>query len=298
MVQWTKMEIFQFIYINKQMKVLKGLLLISIVYLSIADAIGQVKGKLFIIGGGERSSELIADLVNTSDFRPQDYIVILPMATSVPEESIAYISEQISKFSNHKITSFNFTKDQANNKHEWIDSVRNARLVYVTGGDQNKFMDIVRNSKLYDAMHYAYQNGSTLAGTSAGAAIMSKVMITGGQKQNPKADSFREIKADNVEVASGMGFLNNIIIDQHFIIRSRYNRLLSVLYDYSDKILIGVDEGTALVVSGNEGRVSGDSQVIVVKNPKNKKVSANGKVIYQDAKISLYLHGQKIKLKN
>ena len=241
---------------------------------------------------------MIKDLVTTSNLRSDDYIVILPMATSVPEESIAFISEQLSKVSDHKITSFNFSKEQANSKVEWIDSVRNARLIYVTGGDQNKFMDIVRSSKLYDAMHQAYRNGATISGTSAGAAIMSEIMITGAQKNDPRADSFREIKADNSEVATGMGFLKNIIIDQHFIMRSRYNRLLSVLYDNSDKMVIGIDEGTALVVSGNKGRVSGDSQIVVIKNPKNKRISSKGKVSFQDAKLSLYQHGQEFKLKN
>ena len=256
------------------------------------------KGKLFIIGGGERSSALIEDLVKTSELSSTDYIVILPMATSVPEESIAYISKQISEFSNNKIVSFNFTKEQANNNTNWIDSVKNARLIYVTGGDQNKFMEIVRDSKLYEAMHQAYRDGATISGTSAGAAIMSKVMITGSQKQDSKSDSFREIKADYVEVSSGMGFLKNVIIDQHFIIRSRYNRLLSVLYDHSDKTVVGIDEGTALVVSKNKARVSGDSQVFVVNNPKNKKITSNGNVSFQQANLSLYVHGQEFKLKN
>lgn len=271
------------------------LLPILIMFMSLAHA---QKGKLFIIGGGERSSALIADLVKTSELRSTDYIVILPMATSVPEESIAYISEQISEFSNNKIVSFNFSKKQANNNTNWIDSVKNARLIYVTGGDQNKFMEIVRDSKLYEAMHQAYRDGATISGTSAGAAIMSQIMITGSQKQDSKSDSFREIKGDYVEFSSGMGFLKNVIIDQHFIMRSRYNRLLSVLYDHSDKTVIGIDEGTALVVSKNKARISGDSQVLVVNNPKNKKIMPNGKVSFKQANLSLYVHGQEFKLKN
>jgi cyanophycinase len=271
------------------------LLPILIMFMTLAHA---QEGKLFIIGGGERSSALIADLVNTSELRSKDYIVILPMATSVPEESIAYISEQISEFSNNKIVSFNFTKEQANSNTNWIDSVKNAGLIYVTGGDQNKFMEIVRNSKLYDAMHQAYRAGSTISGTSAGAAIMSEIMITGSPKQDSKSDSFREVKADYVEVSSGMGFLKNIIIDQHFIMRSRYNRLLSVLYDHSDKTVVGIDEGTALVISKNKARVSGGSQILVVDKPRNKKITPNGKVSFQHANLSLYLHGQEFTLNN
>ena len=280
------------------MRLLNICLLVIALCLSTSNIFGQNKGKLFIIGGGDRSQELLSDLVSTADLRPNDYIVVLPMATSIPEESVAYISEQISAFAKQKIVSFNFDKEQANQKIAWIDSVKNARLIFITGGDQNKFMDVVRGSKLYHALHEAYGNGATISGTSAGAAVMSQIMITGGQKGNMKSESFREIKTDYVEVASGMGFMKNIIIDQHFIIRSRYNRLISLFADYSDKMVIGIDEGTALVVSGNKARVSGDSQIIVLEKPKNKKVFSNGKVSFQDIRLSIYAHGQEFKLRN
>lgn len=267
------------------------------VYLFIGNAFAQTLGKLFIIGGGDRSEALIEDLVKTADLGKQDYIVILPMATSVPEESITYISEQLSRFTTNKIVSFNFSKEDANSHTAWIDSVRHARLIYITGGDQNKFMEVVRDSKLYQAMHQAYKSGSTISGTSAGAAVMSEVMITGGQKNNAKADSFKEVKADYVEFATGMGFLRNVIVDQHFIVRSRYNRLLSILYDHKDKMVVGVDEGTALVVQGNKARVSGVSQVLVIDKPQKSKITSSGKISFEKANLSLYTHGQQFKLK-
>ncbi|MBE8719249.1 cyanophycinase [Sphingobacterium pedocola] len=264
---------------------------------AVGSAYGQDKGSLFIIGGGDRSPALVKDLVETAHLRPNDYIVVLPMATSIPEESVAYISGQLSEFSQHVITSFNFTKEQANNSQSWIDSVQNARLIYITGGDQNKFMDVVQGTKLYDALHLAYRKGATISGTSAGAAVMSQLMITGEQHQKKDGDSFREVKSKNAVTAQGMGFLTNAIIDQHFIIRSRYNRLLSVLVDHPDKTLIGIDEGTAIVVTGKKVRVTGDSQVIVVSAPKKVQVSDTDTVSFKDANLSLYSHGQNFKLK-
>ncbi|MCI0922207.1 cyanophycinase [Sphingobacterium rhinopitheci] len=268
------------------------ILLLSVYALT---SFAQQKGSLFIIGGGTRSPELVQRMVNSADLKPTDYIVILPMATSEPIESITYISEQIQAFSKHKITAFNFTKDQADTKKDWIDSVRNARLIYVTGGDQNKFMDVVRGTKLYDAMHSAFRDGATIAGTSAGAAIMSQVMITGDQREN--SNSIQTVSKDNIITTSGMGFLQSAIIDQHFIIRSRYNRLLSVLVDNPTKTLIGVDEGTALIVRGQEVQVVGDSQVLVVSRPQNIKVNKNKKVSFSDAQISLFTNGEYFKIK-
>lgn len=258
---------------------------------------GQSKGKLFIIGGGDRSVELMEELVQTANLRPTDYIVVLPMATSIPEESIAYISGQLAEHCKNPIASFNFTKAQANDNQAWIDSVKNARLIYITGGDQNKFMEVVRGSKLYEAMHVAHRNGATISGTSAGAAVMSQVMITGAQRGKSETDSFKEVKKSSVVTSDGMGFLANAIIDQHFIIRSRYNRLLSVLSDHPDKTVIGIDEGTAIVVTGKKVSVVGDSQVVVIAGPKNLNIIDNDKATFKKAKLSLYTHGQHFKLK-
>lgn len=276
---------------------MKGFIKLSVLFvllLSSSSIFAQAKGKLFIIGGGSRSAELVQSMLNTASLGSSDYIVILPMATSVPEESIAVISEQLNAVKKHKIVSYNFNRAQANDNQSWIDSVRHARLIYVTGGDQNKFMDVVRGTKLYDAMHAAYQSGATIAGTSAGAAIMSEVMITGEQKQD--AEGVRTVAKDNIVTSSGMGFLKTAIIDQHFIYRSRYNRMLSVLLDYPTKTLIGVDEGTAIIVHGQDVTIVGDSQVVVAEKPKNIKINKQDNVSFTNASISLYTEGERFKL--
>lgn len=272
---------------------------ISILFLLfslIGNGFAQTKGKLFIIGGGSRSAELTQSMLNTAELRPTDYIVILPMATSEPEESVAFLSKQLAPLSKAKIAAFNFTKEEADHKGAWLDSVRHARLIYVTGGDQNKFMDVVRGTKLYTILHQAFQSGATIAGTSAGAAIMSEVMITGEQKDDAK--SIQIVSKDNIVTSSGMGFLKNAIIDQHFIVRSRYNRLISTLLDNPTKTLIGIDEGTAVIVKGNYLQVVGDSQVVLMSSPKNIKVDQRNKVSFSDAKMSLLTQGEVFRLSN
>ena len=82
------MAIYPFIFTNKLMQRNQLYALILALCMSLGQVVAQ-QGKLFIIGGGERSEELIEDLVKTADMKEQDYIVILPMATSVPEESVA-----------------------------------------------------------------------------------------------------------------------------------------------------------------------------------------------------------------
>ena len=258
---------------------------------------GQKKGNLFIIGGGTRTPELMNELVRTADPAAGDYIVILTMATSVPEESYESIRSQLAGLCTNKITNFNFTKAEANEKVSWIDSVRNAKLIYVVGGDQNKFMEVVNGSALYSSLHEAYKNGATISGTSAGAAIMSQIMITGEEKDKENKNTFKEIRSNNVVTSEGMGFINKAIIDQHFIKRSRYNRLISVLADHPGKMVIGIDESTAIVVTGKKVRVVGESQVVVISNPKKLKITIKGRVSFKNARLSLFEAGDRFKLK-
>ncbi len=273
-----------------------GLLLIAFIGASFFGY-AQSKGSLFIIGGGERSDAMVKDMVETAKLSATDYIVILPMATSVPEESISYVSGQIVKVCANRIASFNFTKAQADDNQSWIDSVKNARMIYITGGDQNKFMAVVLGTKLYDAMHVAFKNGATIAGTSAGAAVMSQIMITGEDRGKKSSESFKEVKVNSTVTTQGMGFISSAIIDQHFIIRGRYNRLLSVLGDHPDKTVIGIDEATAIIVTGKKATVTGQSQVVVITKPKKLTLFGKDKITFKNATLSLYSPGQSFSLK-
>lgn len=275
----------------------RALIFLAVFSFTMSLAYGQKKGNLFIIGGGERSAELLEALIKTADFGMSDYIVILPMASGVPDESVAYIRSQLSEYCKNPVTSFNFTQAQANDHSSWIDSVRNARLIYIAGGDQNRFMNVVRGTRLYDAIHQAFDKGATISGTSAGAAVMSEIMITGEEKDKKGNGNFKVIKKDNVITFRGMGFITKAVIDQHFIMRSRYNRLLSVLADHPDKMVIGIDESTAIIVKGTRVEVAGESQVLVVSRPKKLKVSGKDKVAFKNAKLSLFTAGDTFELK-
>src|SRR5262249_19379680 len=93
--------------------------------------------------------------------------------------------------------------------------------------------------------------GGVIGGTSAGAAIMSRVMITGGREK--------------ATVGTGFGFLPGVVVDQHSLRRSRVNRLLGVLADHPGLAGIAVDEATALVVRQDRWQVLGKSYVVVCR---------------------------------
>lgn len=190
------------------------------------------KGKLFIIGGGDRPPGLMQSLAATAALQADDYVVVLPMSGGSPDTSFYYFKEDWQLVSDKKVVNFNFTSATINHK-DWLDSLQKAKLIFITGGDQDRFMQVVENTPVYKAIHQAYKNGATIAGTSAGAAVMSQHMITGRQLTDTVyRATFRKLTAENIEFKNGLGLINNAIVDQHFVVRSRYNRLLSALAVY------------------------------------------------------------------
>lgn len=268
-------------------------LALSLAFLS-ASAQQPPKGKLFIIGGGSRSNDLIKKLVETADLKNKDYIVVLPMASELPVESFQGIAKQIAEVVPNKVTSFNFSKATTGGK-KWVDSLRKAKLIYIAGGSQDRFMDVVKNTPVYEAIHSAYRNGSTVAGTSAGAAVMSKVMITGQQLAGDTTyrETFDKLWDKNIEFKEGLGLVDSVIIDQHFLKRSRHNRLISALAAHPDFTCIGIDESTAIIVSGKNIEVTGESQVITISDPKSLKINPKGLIQMQDMRFGIYGDGEK-----
>lgn len=256
------------------------------------------KGKLFIIGGGDRSDELMKQVLNTAELSKKDYIVVLPMSSEEPDSSFIFFKTQMVKLTTNPIVMLNFNKETAQNK-KLTDSVQNAKLIFISGGDQTRFMSVVNNTPIKTAIQKAYQNGSTISGTSAGAAVMSEKMITGNQKlQKEYTGTFSSIRYDNLETSEGLGLLKTAVIDQHFLKRNRYNRLLSALIEFPALTGIGIDEATAIIVRNNQIEVAGESEVIVVKNPKGiLKSKKDNLVSVEKLEMSIYTAGQKFNIK-
>ncbi|QBN17577.1 cyanophycinase [Flavobacterium nackdongense] len=256
------------------------------------------KGKLFIIGGGKRSDQLMTQLLSISSLQKKDYIVVLPMSSEEPDSAYIYFKKQVEKLTPNPIVMLNFNKTTATNK-VLVDSLQKAKLIFISGGDQTRFMGVVSKTPVFDAIHQAYQNGSTISGTSAGAAVMCEHMITGNQKLEKKyTETFDNIRYDNLETAEGLGLIKNVIIDQHFLKRSRYNRLLSGLVEFPTHIGIGIDESTAIIVRNKEIEIAGESEVIVVQNPKGiTKAPKNNVVGIEGLEMSIYYAGQQFKIK-
>ncbi|MEQ8927549.1 MAG: cyanophycinase [Fulvivirga sp.] len=262
------------------------------------EIINTAKGQLFIIGGGKRPPILVNKIIELANLKRGGYGIILPMSSSEPDSAIYYSKLQFTEAGITNITGMNIKKGELPTRAQ-IDSLSNASLIYISGGDQNKFMDIIAGTDIRKAIKTAYTNGSVIAGTSAGAAVMSEVIITGDERNYPDYDNtLRSIEGNNIITAEGLGLLTTAIVDQHFIKRARYNRLFSVCIEYPQLMGLGIDESTAIIVKGDSAEVIGLSQVIRVINKDNELHKNNHLLGAKNLQVSVLLPGDKFSLVN
>ncbi|WP_182867952.1 cyanophycinase [Stieleria mannarensis] len=131
---------------------------------------------------------------------------------------------------------------------EFVQPLLTASAVWFDGGSQQRIANAYLDSRVDSELRQLLLRGGVIGGTSAGAAIQSRVMIAGG-KNEPK-------------ISTGLGFLPEAIIDQHFLKRNRLARSLAALRQHPNLIGLGIDEGTALVVEGGATEVIGKSYVL------------------------------------
>ena len=255
-------------------------------------------GKLFIIGGGSRGPALVQRMIMEAGLDTAGYAIILPMSSSEPDSAVFYAKKQFTENGIENVIGMHFNIND-NVAQSTLDSLTHASMIYISGGDQRRFMEVVNETAIEDAIANAYQQGAMIAGTSAGAAVMSQMMITGDEKKHPEYQStFSSMEFENIIIDEGLGLLDNdIIIDQHFVERSRYNRLLTAIIEFPEKTGIGISESTAILVSGDSAEVVGQSQVIKFSNPEGNQKVVNGLLGAENLNLSVYLPGDKFKLK-
>ena len=138
--------------------------------------------------------------------------------------------------------------------------------IWFSGGDQALLTAALLDTPIHARMLELYAAGCLIGGTSVGAAVMSEVMITGDEKRTKNEDElWQTVEADNVVRVRGFGFVKNVIIDQHFLVRRRQNRLISLVLENPALLGAGIDEATAILVRPDgKWEILGESQVYVV----------------------------------
>lgn len=255
----------------------------------------QTKGSLVIIGGGDRPDYVMEKIMQLAGGKKAK-LVIIPNASGEPVETAEYQKKGLNRLGYENI-SYIYGKRAELDTPEILAKLDGVTGIFFSGGDQSVLTRDLLGTKFLARIKEIYRQGGVISGTSAGAAVMSKIMLTGDEKKNKDSSSaFITIEKDNVDTKEGFGFLENVIVDQHFIKRKRYNRLMSLMYENPKLLGIAIDEATAIVVTGGDKfEVLGESQVMVMNatKAKNIRTDKHGNFAAEGMIIDLLINGDK-----
>ncbi|MGK7877826.1 MAG: cyanophycinase [Xenococcaceae cyanobacterium] len=168
--------------------------------------------------------------------------------------------------------------------------------VFLTGGDQLRLCGLLAETPLMERVRQRVQQGEiTLAGTSAGAAVMGHHMIAGGSSGESPNRSL-------VDMAMGLGIIPEVIVDQHFHNRNRMARLLSAISNHPDHLGVGIDEDTCAIFEKNGLlQVMGRGTVTIIdaremSYTNQPKVNTNEPLSLHNLRVHILSHGDRYNL--
>jgi cyanophycinase len=237
------------------------------------------KGKLIIIGGavdkGSFTENVFADhvddnlnffekgilrrIINESKHQKESRIEIVPTASKIPALVGSEYAKALGHLGAENVGVINIeTREKANDK-EVLERIKNADVIFFTGGDQLRLTSIFGGTAIHDLLLEKYlQEDFLYVGTSAGAACASKNMIYQGSSREA-------LLKGEIKITSGLGFIDNVIIDTHFVQRGRMGRLFQAVVGNPKTLGIGLGEDTGLLIkNGDSMEALGSGLVIIV----------------------------------
>jgi len=208
-----------------------------------------VSGHLMVVGGGGTTPAMLARMLELAG-GAQANIAIFPQASELPDRGQGSREMWTSLGATH-VTCLDPLTEAEGEK-----AIGEATLIWFPGGDQTKLMKALNEARLVDDIQRRHRQGAVVGGTSAGAAVMSPLMLTG------EAD-LASVRAQATELVPGLGLWHDAIVDQHFVKRQRWARLISAVLDHPEYVGVGIDERTAVEVHDGTWRVWGDGSVVV-----------------------------------
>lgn len=216
-------------------------------------------GRLVAIGGGEERSvtgEVLQHFVELAGGARAN-ILICAAALDDPRDTLREYQRVFESLG--ASTSTEPLRDRHTGESELLlDRLTDSTAVFFTGGDQLQLTSIMAGTRFGELVRARLQtHGLIVGGTSAGAAAMSSTMIVGGPSQGT-------VRRADVDLAPGLGYWREALIDTHFSQRGRVNRLLTLFAENPQILGIGLDEDTAVAVTPGRGfRVFGSGVVTV-----------------------------------
>lgn len=221
-----------------------------------SDAASAGQGSLVIVGGGGLPDSIRDRFVQLAGGK-KGRLVVIPTATEWADDArIHRIHAYWEKMGVGSVKMLHTRDPEHANDPAFVKPLKEATAAWMSGGVQSRLARAYRGTAVEKELRHLLARGGVIGGTSAGAAVMSAVMITGG---NPRA-----------RVGQGFGLLPDVVIDPHFRNRKRQQRLLGVLANYPRCLGLGIDSQTAVVVRGQTFRVLGKANVSICLPPSER----------------------------
>ena len=216
-------------------------------------------GPLFIIGGGEDKDpdgERVI-LCEVARRAPGTKIVIATCATDEPDETFERYRAAFHDLDVKHIVHLHIDRREDADDPAKLKLLDRAAGLFFTGGDQLRITARLGRTKVESKIRELRSKGGVIAGTSAGASVMSETMLVGG-------DSERTLRLGRLEMAPGLGFVSGVLIDQHFAERGRFGRMAGAVAHNPRMLGLGVDENTAAMMENDHFTVIGCGAVYVL----------------------------------
>lgn len=256
---------------------------------------GSKRGHLVLIGGAEDKQNERLILKETVRLNSAQNVAVVTTATSYPDEVYETYLEAFHDIGVPRVAHFDIGRRSDANDSKRYKGLSDCKLLYFTGGNQERLVDIIGNTRLHRKIQKLHLKGVTIAGTSAGAAAIGNPMILGG-------DGNAGLQKGYVTILDGLGLLDRIVIDTHFLARCRIPRLVQVLSTGKADFGIGVCEDTAVLLSPDRVLTVVGSGTVTCLNSRVMDFSNYDRIRYDDKiavdglRLSMLTHGARFDL--
>ncbi|HEX8425940.1 cyanophycinase [Hymenobacter sp.] len=253
-------------------------------------------GTLVALGGGDDDAllALLRDLLPTLDTP----VEIVATASSNPARTATAYEKAFRDLGCTAARHLSVNDRNPADAPATLHRLSRAGLVFFTGGDQELITEFIRGTEFLAQLKHRFQTEPAfiVAGTSAGAAALSDYMLVEGY-------GWRALRKGGIQTVPGLGLLPSLLIDQHFVERGRFGRLMHALLAHPSCLGLGLSEETGIIVRGStETEVFGDGVVIVVDGGQLQgnnigRASRGEPVSGQNLQVHLLVAGQQFNLR-
>ncbi|KYO64337.1 cyanophycinase [Thermovenabulum gondwanense] len=252
-----------------------GLLAFGVWIPSNSNAKAQTGGSLVIVGGAlsDTNAAVYNKIIQLAG-GANSVIGVIPVNSADPYGSYDFYRNLFLSYGAGNVVLIDITIDNyATNAYsqQIVNTINSCTGIWFTGGDQMRAVTALYDSSgnmtpALQAIWNVYNNGGVIAGSSAGAALMSNPMIIGGESFDALryGSSWGPTLGNGVTLYRGLGFFSGGLVDQHFHARGRIGRLIRAAWDYYFDLAFGIDEDTAMVVQGNTITALGKRGITII----------------------------------